>query len=948
MKAKIIPIVITIILLSSVIVIPFQSSYAFDLAGLDLNLTITPSKIESGKAEHKIGYVSLTHKGILVNQKEDAEIKLSSDYPNIVSVPESIIIEKGSSYTQFSIKTTDEIGESTISATVNNLISSQKVTIGSSNSYLPDNLSLNLSLPSENMHIDSDMPFTVFLKTPDGAIVRAPRDIDIRLEYDKNNAFPTNDTLTIKKDTYYAWGVLHSGNNPGSAYLRAIQDELDLDAAKSIRLTSTLPTALQINVFPKLISEDIGRDVNAFVSLLDANGNPTVAPNDIPLEFFVDSRNRVSEAIDTFSKTSHPVIKKGEFGYLFKQKLDVIGTEVPVKYTIGVSAKGYGIATDYFKFAKQILTFKTIEKFNNQISKIDLTDTTEDQVKINYPYVVVMFGPDKIPPNSDSVIGYQIGVLEDNDDDDNTLYPGHSTNYEVETDPSVCDETRTNEDILSGNSDSTNTDNTSTSNTNSNTNSDTTNQDQAKCEIPIPTIDYLPDKYFYPIQANEHSNSDGTFFEKTALYSSDKNLVSIVDAGILPSTQSNGFGIIHSGSYSGTGNVSATISGVGSQSVSTTVINSLEQKETRMFSPVGDDILLTTSDGYFDVFLVAIDQSDRPKKQFDDTQYLVSPTNSIVEIKKDQTFSLAKIRGEDFSNMTNTETTTTKNKSDNDQFLKETKFEVTQVGSGSIKELDTKKTFKIQPSASIQITLPNPLIGAKTSGNLGVVQLVDLQGNPIVATKNMPTKILSSDGAVLRILDSPTIPKGYSYAYFDIEALDKLGTSTLTASARGITPSTLEVNTHPTSSNLVVSVGDLPESLKIGEPSEITVYVDDSNQNSVSDVRVMASSNDMVEFEAKEIVTGDDGSAKLKITVTGGTQVEITLDASKKDYSDATKSFFLDASPAAGSNSLLSGFAFGPWMIYVAIAAVVIIGIFVALFFRKTKEIEEWDEEDEI
>jgi hypothetical protein len=276
-------------------------------------------------------------------------------------------------------------------------------------------------------------------------------------------------------------------------------------------------------------------------------------------------------------------------------------------------------------------------------------------------------------------------------------------------------------------------------------------------------------------------------------------------------------------------------------------------------------------------------------------------------------------------------------------------FQVTQVGSGAIYEIDSEKTFKIQPSASIKIILPNQILGVTTSDNLGVVQLVDLQGNPIVASKNIPVKILSSDDAVLRITDLPTIQKGYSYAYFDIETLEKIGTSTLTASAKGIIPSSLEIKTLPSASTLVVSVGNLPESLKIDEPYEITVYVDDSNQNSIDGARVKASSNDMIKFENNEIRTGNDGSAKLNVTASEGTQINISLEASKDNYIDAVKTVTLDVSSGTTKDSMsLSDFEFAPWMIYVAVAAIAVVGIFVMLFFRKRKEIEEWPEEDEI
>ena len=41
----------------------------------------------------------------------------------------------------------------------------QKIEIGTDETYLPDDLILELNLPTSEMHVNSEMPFSVYLKT---------------------------------------------------------------------------------------------------------------------------------------------------------------------------------------------------------------------------------------------------------------------------------------------------------------------------------------------------------------------------------------------------------------------------------------------------------------------------------------------------------------------------------------------------------------------------------------------------------------------------------------------------------------------------------------------------------------------------------------------------------------------------------------------------------------
>ncbi|WP_255458346.1 hypothetical protein [Nitrosarchaeum sp. AC2] len=252
-----------IFLLTIVVLLPLHLQFASaqnldSLTDYSIKLSITPSHIDEGKSDHHIGYIFILSKsGTPITSSKDVMFTLFSDNPALVSVPEKIILKANEEYAQFDVSVGDLTGTAVITASLNSKTSSQKIQIGNNETHLPDDLILELNLPSDDMHVNSKMPFSVYLRTSDNYIIRAPFDVDVNLEYEKSLAMPNSDTLTIKKGEYYAWGTLETHQKVGNTFLRAIQNESNLDTAKSIKISSTLPASLAINVFPKLINADV-------------------------------------------------------------------------------------------------------------------------------------------------------------------------------------------------------------------------------------------------------------------------------------------------------------------------------------------------------------------------------------------------------------------------------------------------------------------------------------------------------------------------------------------------------------------------------------------------------------------------------------------------------------------------------------------------------------------
>ena len=356
------------------------------LSDYSIKLAISPSHLESGVAEHEIGYLFVLSKhGVPITSSYDVPVSLSSDDPSIVSVPDKIILKANDEFASFPITTTEKSGSTTITANLNGKITFQKINVGTDETYLPDDLILELHLPTDKMHVNSGMPFSVFLKTPDGVIIRAPNDIDILLEYDELLASSESKTLTISKGNYYAWGIFNAHDKVGNTFLRAIHEDTGLDVATSIQISSTLPTALKLSVFPKLIPAEFDRYLDIFVTVVDSDGNPTKTPHDIPLDFFSSEQYPIGENLDKVGQSEKPVIKKDQFGYLLKQKYSLQNL-LDNDILIGVSSEGYGTATD---------TFRTVGESIELDQKQRITDFNYDDK--DYDTTVNVMGLNKNP-----------------------------------------------------------------------------------------------------------------------------------------------------------------------------------------------------------------------------------------------------------------------------------------------------------------------------------------------------------------------------------------------------------------------------------------------------------------------------------------------------------------------------------------------------------------------
>ncbi|MFB5607788.1 MAG: hypothetical protein ACE5RG_06765 [Candidatus Nitrosomaritimum yanchengensis] len=812
------------------------------LSDYSIKLAISPSHLESGIAQHDVGYVFVLSKhGVPITSTYDVPISLSSDDSTIASVPNKIILKANEEYASFPITTSDKSGSTTITANLNGKITFQKIEIGTDETYLPDDLILELNLPTNKMHVNSEMPFTLFLKTDDGVIVRAPNDVDIVLEYDDLLATTDSKILTIKKGNYYTWGTIYAHEKVGNTFIRAIHTDSGLDVAKSIQISSTLPTSLKLSIFPKLIPAEFDRTLDIFVSLVDSDGNPTKTPHDIPLDFFSSEQYPIGENLDKISQSEKPTIKKNQFGYLLQQKYSLQNL-LKNDILIGVSSVGYGTATDTFRTVG-----KSIELDQNQRS----TDYNFDEK--DYDATVNVFGLDKIPSNATAFFTYQLSLIEDDEDDDGFRPDG----TEIKIHPNCLEQS---DDDSSG----------------SDSDDITHNTELDPDDIILYSIDCLEEGELYPVQSNENQYSDG-FVQKINVISSNEKIAQIDNGGKITSSYSYGTATVSTGQQTGPVKISASVNGVGTGSFTSEVVNTLEQKEVLLFSPTGKDNIIFDRDGFFDIFLISLDAKERPKVMKESGKYLITPTNGLIEIEKGTTFTFTQLRSDSFDTPT-----------DETVLL----LTVEPIGENANLSLESIKIFTTHPTSQLQVFLPVDKMNADHQQNVGVIQLVDLQGNPVIPKFDVKSKIVSSKDTIAQIIDDAVIPAGSSYAPFSIKTTGFVGDAIISASAKGVNGTSLSFNSASSQTQLKIFTGGLDNEIPVDEQIEFRLFVDDENADSVPGASIKIIANEEEALITPDVVrTNSDGSAIVSLTALKGPDISFEIIATAEGYAEGKDSF---------------------------------------------------------
>jgi len=191
------------------------------------------------------------------------------------------------------------------------------------------------------------------------------------------------------------------------------------------------------------------------------------------------------------------------------------------------------------------------------------------------------------------------------------------------------------------------------------------------------------------------------------------------------------------------------------------------------------------------------------------------------------------------------------------------------------------------------------------------------------------------------------IPSGLSYAIFPIETTGDVGNSIISASAKGVIGTDNEISTSSSFTQLKIFTSGLDELIPVDKPVEIKLFIDDENAESVAgaSIKIETDGNSLVTPDV--VRTGHDGSAIVSLIATNGPSISLELIATAEGYSEGKDTLTINVdSPDKTLNSV--DLELPEWIVYVIIAAILLIGVLVVLFLRKSKAPleEEWEEEE--
>lgn len=557
-----------------------------------LDLNFAPSIVETGNAAYPIGFVRLVSNvtGGPILAPTNLEIELLSKDTSIALVPPRVVIPAGSDYARFDVDVGYVAGETEISALFGNQITSKNFKVVEAASPIQKNLDLVINLPSNKMQVDTEMPFSVYLEN-NGNIVQVSEDVTVSLVYEKSLVELSADMITIKKGNYYAISTIKSLEKSGNAFIKATSDISgeELDTVANLAISQTQPAALKVYVFPDKVGLN-EKTIDVFVGVLDDNGQPTLAPEDISLDLF-SSTNRLN--IDNINA----VIKKGEFGFHTRPSMLFYNNQT---VTVGASSSGLGASTATFEVLSDSLNAgepKAVDK------------------------MLKIFTIDNLPSDANSIAVYQLNAVEHDDDDVDCNHNGN-----LADDGDDCNK----DGLFDKNRD--------------NDNNGVIDEDDWH------PIDDLSEGDLYPIQSTViFSKQQGNI----NVISNDNLAAKIYDSGIISAGSSYGTAIVASGRQADSVSISVSLANTAVGTSLTTVISGVKPTYTGIFSPAGTGSdgksrILFDSSGHSDLFFLTYDSSGRPSNSEKGLKYLIKPVNELVEIEIGKSFTSLNISSDTF------------------------------------------------------------------------------------------------------------------------------------------------------------------------------------------------------------------------------------------------------------------------------------------------------------
>ena len=216
-------------------------------------------------------------------------------------------------------------------------------------------------------------------------------------------------------------------------------------------------------------------------------------------------------------------------------------------------------------------------------------------------------------------------------------------------------------------------------------------------------------------------------------------------------------------------------------------------------------------------------------------------------------------------------------------------------------------------------------------------------GNPSTASKDLRINLALDGAKIVNVPETITISQGSSYATFPITANGQQGDATIDANVKGVIGSQTKISTTSNDPTLKIFADGIEGPLDIGKPTELTIFIDDENANSVQGASIKFVTDAGIVVSPENARTDESGMATVDLTANEGELVSIQILASASGYSDGKQSFDYQVAGDSGA-----GIALGlpDWVLYVGLAAVVGIGAVLVVFLKKPKPEMENEDDD--
>jgi hypothetical protein len=148
---------------------------------------------------------------------------------------------------------------------------------------------------------------------------------------------------------------------------------------------------------------------------------------------------------------------------------------------------------------------------------------------------------------------------------------------------------------------------------------------------------------------------------------------------------------------------------------------------------------------------------------------------------------------------------------------------------------------------------------------------------------------------------------------------------------------------------LQVFTGGLDTEIIADNPTEFRLFVDDENAESVSGASLKIITKGDAVITPEVVRTSSDGSAIVSLTAFEGPNISFDIIATAEGYAEGKDSFIVNVdAPEPVFDSI--DLDLPEWIIYIVIGGIVMVGVVVFMFLRKSKVNleEEWEEEEEL